>query len=133
MNRSSIIPVLLVLAMLCASGVGCAKSRERWRARLNPPEPEPTRMIETGTGNLSAAEEGLEIIVWTANDPDHRVARTLREYAQGPSPVLPEDAARWAGIGIRLVAVPVEDLESLLLACPPVSPLQRQRFGQVPQ
>lgn len=129
-----VIPVLLVLALLVAGvGPGCAKARERWRARLNPPEPEPARMIEPSIENLSAAEEGLELIVWTANDPDHRVGRALRDYAESVPPVPPEDAARWARLGLRLIAVPAEDLESLLLTCPPVSPLQRQRFGQVPR
>jgi hypothetical protein len=127
------IPLMLALTLLGVTMVpGCAKARERWRARLNPPEPEPARMIEPNIEDLSAAEEGLEIIVWTTNDPDHRVGRALREFAESAPPVPTEDAARWARVGLRLVAVPAQDLESLLSACPPVSPLQRQRFGQIP-
>lgn len=133
MNRAGTITgVVLLAAAFAASGTGCAKARERWRARFNPPEPEPARMIEPSVENLSAAEEGLEIIVWTTNDPDHRVGRALREYAESAPPVPPADAALWAGVGLRLISVPAADLEALLHACPPVSPLQRQRFGQVP-
>ncbi len=131
MTPARIIPILVAAALLGAAP-GCAKARERWRTRFNPPEPEPARMIEPTIENLSAAEQGLEVIVWTANDPDHRVGRLLRDYAEGAPPVPPEDAARWAAVGLRLLAVPAEDLEALLLACPPITPLQRQRFGQVP-
>ncbi len=131
-RRRAIPPLLAGLLLAAAPAPGCAKAREGWRARLNPAEAEPARMIETSAENLSPAEEGLEIIVWTSNDPDHRVARALRAYAAGTPPVPPEDAAVWARVGLRLLEVPADDLESLLAACPPVSPLQRQRFGQIP-
>lgn len=131
----AIIPALAAALLLPAAlpAAGCAKARERWRARFDPPEPEPTRLIEPTDPGLSAAEEGLEIIVWTADDAGERVGLALRDFAEAPPPVEPEVARRWREAGLRLIAVPPHELDALLVRCPPVSPIQRHRFGQFPR
>ena len=115
-----------VLAAACAAA-GCAGGSRGPQAA-----PEQARMIEPRVPGLTAAEEGLEVIVWTADDTDHRIARALAPLVTPESGLSASLTESWQRIGLRVVQVPADQLEALLAACPPVSPLQRQRFGQLP-
>ncbi len=123
-SRPVLVPMLLAAAFVA---IGCAGG-----ARGPQAAPEPARMIEPRVPGLTSAEEGLEVIVWTADDTDHRAARALAPLVAAEPAVSGTLAEDWQRIGLRLVLVPADQLETLLTACPPVSPLQRQRFGQLP-
>lgn len=132
-NPVALVPAVLILALLAGLVLpGCARARERWKARFNP-DPEPVRLIEPNSPELSPADLGLEVVVWTSDDTYFRVGRALAELALPDSPLPPEDDAAWRRAGLRAVAMPVESLDALLIAAPPITQLQRQRFGQIPR
>lgn len=122
---------ILALAAVAAGTLpGCARMRERWAARFEDP-PEPARIIQPDTTPVGA-EQGLEVIVWTADDTYFRVGRALDRHTTG-EPVLPPDEAQaWQRAGLRVLAVPVDRLDALILDTPPLTPVQRQRYGQMP-
>lgn len=133
MTRRRVIPATLALGAVAVLTLpGCARARERWDARFNPPPPEPARIITPDSAAVSPAEVGLEVVVWTADDTYFRVGRALNRIGR-PEPSLPEaEREAWKRAGLRVLAVPVGQLDELLNAAPPLTPVQRQRYAQLP-
>lgn len=129
MRRPHAIPVIALAACLLAAP-GCQRFRERMKARQEAKE---LRRLEEA-GIVSAppsaqGEPGLEIVVWTCDDTQFAVGRLLAPYLDRPVPMPEADRAAWRALGLRVVAVPVGELEALLAASRPITPVQRQRFG----
>ena len=132
MRRAGGIPLALALFALAASVLpGCARMRERWAARFGE-APEPARIIEPEAAPVGAAEQGLEVVVWTSDDTYFRVGRALERHATGRAVLPPGEADAWRSAGLRIVAIPVERLDELIADTPPIAPVQRQRYGQMP-
>jgi len=69
-----------------------------------------------GTVNMpfiAAGENGLEVRQWVLNANAEQVASTLMRYREGEA-LSQRDASSFAHNGLRLVRVPLEELESLL-------------------
>ncbi len=122
----------LAMALVATHLAGCARARERWRARFNP-DPEPPRLIEPGAQGLSDADLGLEVVVWTADDTGFLVGRAIHALGATSPALTPAEDARWRAAGFRVLAMPVEALDPLLIATPPVNAVQRQRYAQIPR
>lgn len=122
----------LALALVATHLAGCARARERWKARFNP-DPEPARLIEPGAQGLSDADLGLEVVVWTADDTGFRVGRAIDALGAASPALTPAEDARWRAAGFRVLTLPVDALDPLLIAAPPVNAVQRQRYAQIPR
>lgn len=119
---------VLMLAVAGGALSGCARARERWKARFNPPEPEPAGLLSQE--EAAESDRGLEIAVWTADDTGFGVGRVLAELATPAAPAPDHEA--WAAAGLRLLAVPSDRVDELLRRAPPVGAVQRQRYAQLP-
>lgn len=132
MRRAGGIPLTLTLMALAVSTLpGCARMRERWAARFGD-APEPARIIEPEAAPVGAAEQGLEVVVWTSDDTYFRVGRALERHASGRAVLPPGETEAWRRAGLRIVAIPIERLDELIADTPPIAPVQRQRYGQMP-
>lgn len=118
---------VLTLTLVAVTLPGCARARERWKARFNPPEPEPAGLLTPSDDDR--AGRGLEIALWTADDTGFRVGRVLAEIATRAGPAGHE---AWARSGLRVLAVPSDRVDELLRRAPPVGAVQRQRYAQLP-
>ena len=107
------------------------------------PTPVPATQDQTlAAPAVRGAQNGLEICAWPVDDrpsagdgaPAHaRVAEALHPYLDRPLPVLTQQADLWRRIGLRLVAVPIEDLELVRSKLRMAGPMNRQWLGQLPQ
>lgn len=133
MRRPHAIPVIALAACLLAAP-GCQRFRDRIKARREARQEakELRRLEEAGivTAPPSAqGEPGLEIVVWTCDDTQFAVGRLLAPYLDQPVPMAEADRAAWRALGLRVVAVPVSQVDALIAASRPITPVQRQRFG----
>ena len=83
------------------------------------------------TGLTGVGDPGLEVAVWTCDDTAFAASRVLARYESRPVPISVGERAAWRQRGIRFVAVPVEEIDALARSTRPLSPVQRQRFGQL--
>lgn len=97
------------------------------------------------------ADSGLELRWWVVREgvaaaaatagedsPDGAstiptIAGALAPYVDRPTPVPPALRQRWEANGLRVLAVPPEELDALRRALPLVGQVHRQWLGQVPQ
>lgn len=129
-------PILIALlaAAALSAGPGCQRFRDRWKARFNPPEPTTDAIIAAPIppgAEPARHDPGLEVAVWTVDDPRFTAARLLAPYIHNAVPMPEQDRAAWRALGLRLIAVPTTQIDPLLLASRPITPVQRQRFGQL--
>jgi len=82
-------------------------------------------------GLSEVGDPGLEVAVWTCDDTGFGAARVLAGYADRPVPISEAQRAAWQRRGLRFVAVPIGEIDTLARATRPMSPVQRQRFGQL--
>ena len=71
---------------------------------------------------------GLETLTWIVDDSNAGVARALAEHARRPTPVPPDQLRLWRAGGLRLVAIPAAELESLRSSLALIGP-QQQRWN----
>lgn len=76
-------------------------------------------------------EPGLEVAVWTCDDTWYAAARVLEPYADRPVPVSDAQREVWRRHGVRIVAVPASEIDLVAAQSRPLTPVQRQRFGQL--
>lgn len=86
-----------------------SKSR---RGRAAPPVAPPPRPHAVRTGKLE-------------------LEKVLAPYLDRPIPLSPQELDRWKASGLRLVAVPVADLDKIQSAIPLVGQVQRQWLGEL--
>ncbi len=81
--------------------------------------------------------EGLEVATWVVDDAGApsmdrwTLARTLAPYESRPTPFDDDRVALWRANGIRIVAVPRDDLDSIRARLALVGPVQEHRYGQL--
>lgn len=121
-----------VLALASAVAMpGCQRWREARQARAEAERVELARTPDPITGQATAPDPGLEVVVWTAQDFGYAAARALLPYADRPVPMPEADLEAWRRAGLRVVAVPIDEIDAVLAQAPPIFPVQRERFGQL--
>jgi len=110
---------------------GCQRWREARQARAEDQRVELARTLDPITSQATAPDPGLEVVVWTAQDFGYAAARALLPYADRPVPMPHADLEAWRRAGLRIFAVPIDEIDAVLANAPPIFPVQRQRFGQL--
>lgn len=77
------------------------------------------------------ARVGLEHHAWLTDDADQRVARVLSAFAGEPLAIDGETRARLQRSGLRVVAVPIEQVAQMHAALPPKLTWRREWGGQL--
>lgn len=79
----------------------------------------------------SASTRGLEIRLWVVDDTDWAAARLLSAYTNDASNQIDDASAlQWSDWGLRLVAVPMDEVQGFLDALTPVQPINVQWLGE---
>ncbi len=134
MTRASRTSRSLCAVLALASAVtmpGCQRWREARQARAEAERVELARTPDPITGEATAPDPGLEVVVWTAQDFGYAAARALLPYADRPVPMPEADLQAWRRAGLRVVVVPIDEIDAVLAQAPPIFPVQRERFGQL--
>jgi len=118
---------LIAAALSACSSSGSSASSDS----KNPPAQLQTQ-IEAGSSD-SITQRGLELRVLTVDDSEDRVARMLARYQQDLGPLNAEDRKRWNSWGLRLIAVPVVELDALLGSQDLTQAIQVRWMGEFPQ
>lgn len=90
-----------------------------------------TRDVPPGV-SVRAAERGLEIVTWACDDADGALQAALLPYLNAPTPFPPETIERWRLNGLRVFAVPADELERVRERLPLLGVTQRQWLGESP-
>jgi len=119
-----------LLAVLCAAGIsGCSSSGSQSPSR------DPLALetnIEAGQ-RPADSQRGLELRVLTVDDSENRVARSLARYEQSTGSMSNEDIQRWRSWGLRLIVVPIDELDSILASQDLTQAAQVRWMGEFPQ
>lgn len=102
---------------------GCANSPSP-----HPPHEHPAR-IEPG---VRGADAGLEMLWWIVSGDGAAVGAALHRHVDRPIPVPETMRERWRLNGLRLVSVPLADLDAIARELPLAGPVDRQWLGQRP-
>lgn len=121
--------VACALLLALPAATGCRRVWKRLREASRPDAP--AALVEQPATPTVENEPGLELVVWTADDTAFAVGRALRPYLDATPPVPEADVAAWRRAGLRVVSVPASDMAGLIATLRPVTPLQRQQFGQL--
>ncbi len=81
---------------------------------------------------VRGAEAGLEMHWWIVSGDGGSVGAALHRYVDRPIPVPEAMRERWRLSGLRLVSVPLAELESVSRELPLAGPVERQWLGQRP-
>ena len=108
---------VLIGAVAPAIGAGCAAQR---------PAPDPPEPPGVGGG------VGLEVRLVPVRDADHAVARVLGPFESNPIPAEGVLVHRWREAGLRLVAVPAAEVDTLLCAMAPAGIADTNTWAQMP-
>lgn len=81
---------------------------------------------------VRGAENGLEMWWWVVADDRGQVGTALAAFSDRAVPVSEDDSDRLAAGGLRLLSLPVADLDPLQARLPVIGSVQRQWLGEVP-
>jgi hypothetical protein len=81
---------------------------------------------------VRGADAGLEMHWWIVAGDSGPIAAALRPYLDRPIPVPDTLRDRWRASGLRLVSVPLGDLDAISRNLSLVGPVERQWLGQRP-
>ena len=112
----------ILCALPLAALIGCASSTRTDIA--------PTIADDASVSPNIYAKEGLEVRWWVVADRQSDLARTLAPYVDRPTPADDETLARWERSGMRLVAVPLNELTSVRDALPKIGATNSQWLGE---
>jgi hypothetical protein len=87
----------------------------------------------TASPVVRGAGDGLEMWWWVVRDAQGLAGRTLAPYADRSVPIADPDRERLKAGGLRLVTVPVSDLDALQARLPVIGSIQRQWLGELPE
>ena len=90
----------------------------------------PTPAEDAAASPVVHARQGLEIRWWVVADRHADVARTLAPYAGPPAGADPDTLLAWQRSGLRLVAVPLDELTGVRDALPRIGATNQQWVGQ---
>ncbi len=82
--------------------------------------------------SVRGAESGVETLVFVVNDDQGELGRRLQPYADRPTRAPEAAVALWRANGLRVVAVPVDEVDSLRRALRLLGGVQREWRGLVP-
>ncbi len=115
---------LLALAATIASA--CSSPQPDGQAPAPLPPPAPIERVVKGEDN------GLEIHIWNVVDRGETLRDALAPHAAAPVP-LPADTLRaWRNSGMRIVAVPLDDLAAIRAHLPFIGRLRARWMAQTP-
>ncbi|MFG0247223.1 MAG: hypothetical protein ACF8MF_14355 [Phycisphaerales bacterium JB052] len=128
--------VLLAIGSVLLCAVPGCKAVGKWfnpadEAELG--ESQPFEYVSDASLSDPDTRLGLEVRLLVVDDTDYDTARVLREInASGISQgwVDPDTRALWSKWGFRLIAVPLDRLDSALATLTPVRPLSVQWLGE---
>lgn len=150
MNAAAVVAFILPLLLVCLLLPSCARFRKR--AAAPPPPPVASAVVR-------GASSGLELWWWVLSDQrEYRafgppapskpgeppnpppfsikvsgtaLEQILRPYLCRPVP-LPEDLkTRWKASGLRIISVPVKDLDTIQASLRLTGPVQQQWLGEM--
>jgi len=119
---------ILVAVMSACSSSGTEGSKNRSRNDSVQLETQ----IEAGL-SAESSQRGLELRVLTVDDAGDRVAQALSPFMGDPGAMLREDQERWSSWGLRLVVVPIDQLDSVLGSLISTKAAQVRWMGEFPQ
>jgi hypothetical protein len=104
------------------------------------PDASTTRKASGATGDAeraapeqpSAVADGLETLLWVADDTGGAIGRKLAPYLANTPPMDEASAERLRALGLRAVAVPLKELDALRASLEAAGPTQRRWLGQLP-
>jgi hypothetical protein len=111
----------VVLSACSSSGSNVSKGDP---ARLN-------TQIEAN-GSASPSQRGLELRVLTVDDSENRVAQALSRYESSLSMLDRDSLKRWRSWGLRLLVVPIDQLDSVLASQDQIQASQIRWMGEFP-
>ncbi len=85
-----------------------------------------------GSPAVIGSLNGLEVRWWVAAGRDGEIGSILRRYESTPVPIDPAMRASWRGNGLRILGVPLDELDGLRDELRMAASVQRQWLGQVP-
>lgn len=118
-------PVAILPLVLPALLSGCA-------AAPGPELPPTEALLDPATPAIMGATNGLEMRVWVTEDQDDVLAEAIDRYEARPTPMLDSVRTAWRASGLRVIAIPQDELGTLREKIRVVAPEQRDWFGQSP-
>lgn len=114
---------LLIMGML--GMVGCGSTKPTIIAHDN------TAGTSAITPVIRGADAGLEARIWVVDNQPGILAGMLRDYPKAQASVGQVDL--WQRNGIRILEVPLDQVDSLRASLPTVGPIQRNWLGLLPE
>ncbi|MBM92897.1 MAG: hypothetical protein CMJ35_15005 [Phycisphaerae bacterium] len=96
-------------------------------------DPQPTNLVSDASIVNRETRQGLEVRLLVVDDTNYDTARALRGIeaaSAGSGPVDAQTRALWSRWGFRIVAVPLDQLDTTLGSLRPVRPLSVQWLGE---
>ncbi len=87
---------------------------------------------EDDASSRAPVADGLETLLWVADDTGGAIGRKLAPYLVNKPPVDAKSAERLRLMGLRAVAVPLKELDQLRASLEAAGPTQRRWLGQLP-
>ncbi|MEO1583199.1 MAG: hypothetical protein AAFR96_01350 [Planctomycetota bacterium] len=81
---------------------------------------------------VRGATNGLEMRVWVVEDQDEVLAEIVGRFGPRPTPMPDSVRTAWRASGLRVLAVPVDELAAFRERFRVIAPEQRDWFGQSP-
>ena len=116
----------LAILTIAAALAGCAATHRP------PPLPASEALLDPATPALMGATNGLEMRVWVTEDQDDVLAEAIERYEARPTPMLDSVRGAWRASGLRVIAIPADEIGALRERLRVVAPEQRDWFGQSP-
>lgn len=109
--------------------VGCAAPRP-------PSHPSDVPLIQSDSDParpaVMGASNGLEMRVWAVEEQDGLLAGLIERHGARPTPLPDSARTAWRASGLRVLAVPIDELSGARDGLRLVAPEQRDWFGQSP-
>lgn len=93
------------------------------------PEPALSALSSTAAPVRNPLGPGVEVVCYPVDDSRGSLGRALASYTDRPLPIARPEAESWRARGLRILAVPTDEVERLLQGMPLAGSVQRQTFG----
>lgn len=129
---SALVVVLCALAACSGPAATVDRAGQAVAARVvsDPDGADPTRLASPV---VRGGDNGLELRWWVCVDDETTLRAAISPYADNPVPMDEHTLRLWRENGLRVVAVPLEDLSLLRAQLRLAGTVQRQWLGQVPR
>jgi hypothetical protein len=92
---------------------------------------DPHRIVSPNPSGPSNPGEAPKPPLYTIREPGNPLEQTLLPYLDRPTPFSDAVKAKWKASGLRVIAVPINELERVQASLRLTGPVQRQWFGEV--